>query len=121
VALAKRLGQHGCSAIHVTTGGVSPQQAIQIAPGFQVPYAQRVKAETGLTTIAVGLITEPQQAEDIIAKGEADAVSLARAMLYDPRWPWHAAAALGAQVPVPPQYRRAQPREHPNLFKDSPR
>ena len=76
-----------------------------------MPYAQRVKAEVGLPTLAVGLITEPQQAESILANDEADAVSLARAMLYDPRWPWHAAAELGAQVSAPKQYWRSQPRE----------
>jgi 2,4-dienoyl-CoA reductase-like NADH-dependent reductase (Old Yellow Enzyme family) len=70
----------------------------------------------GLPTIAVGLITEAQQAEAIIADGEADAVSLARAMLYDPRWPWHAAAALGARVNAPKQYWRSQPREFKDLF-----
>ena len=64
----------------------------RLGPGYQVPFAQRVKAEVGLPTIAVGLITDPEQAEAIVAGGEADAVSLARAMLYDPRWPWHAAA-----------------------------
>src|SRR5215217_6505727 len=116
VALAKALKERGCAAIHVTTGGVSPAQAIKIAPGYQVPYAQRVKSEVGLPTIAVGLITEPEQAEAIIANGEADAVSLARAMLYDPRWPWHAAAKLGAQVRAPKQYWRSQPREFKNLF-----
>jgi 2,4-dienoyl-CoA reductase-like NADH-dependent reductase (Old Yellow Enzyme family) len=84
-----------------------------------VPYAQRVKAEVGLPTFAVGLITEPEQAEAIIANGEADAVSLARAMLYDPRWPWHAAAKLGAQVTAPPQYWRSQPREHKDLFSSA--
>jgi 2,4-dienoyl-CoA reductase-like NADH-dependent reductase (Old Yellow Enzyme family) len=116
VALAKVLKTRGCAAIHVTTGGVSPLQAIKLGPGFQVPYAQRVKAEVGLPTFAVGLITEPEQAEAIIANGEADAVSLARAMLYDPRWPWHAAARLGAQVTAPKQYWRSQPREHKDLF-----
>ena len=98
---------------------MSPQQAIKLGPGYQVPYAQRVKAEVGLPTIAVGLITEPQRAEAIIAQGEADAVSLARAMLYDPRWPWHAAAALGAQVNAPKQYGRSQPRELKELFEAS--
>ena len=117
LAMAKALGQRGCAAVHVTTGGVSPQQAIKLGPGYQVPYAQRVKAETGMPTIAVGLITEPKQAESIIANGEADAVSLARAMLYDPRWPWHAAAELGAQVHAPKQYWRSQPREFKDLFK----
>jgi len=119
VALSKLLAARGCAAIHVTTGGVSPQQAIKLGPGYQVPYAQRVKAEVGLPTIAVGLITEPEQAESIIANGEADAVSLARAMLYDPRWPWHAAARLGAQVQAPKQYWRSQPREFKDLFESA--
>jgi 2,4-dienoyl-CoA reductase-like NADH-dependent reductase (Old Yellow Enzyme family) len=119
VALSRVLGGRGCAAVHVTTGGVSPEQAIKLGPGYQVPYARRVKAEVGLTTIAVGLITEPEQAEAIVANGEADAVSLARAMLYDPRWPWHAAAELGARVRAPKQYRRSQPREHEDLFGDA--
>jgi 2,4-dienoyl-CoA reductase-like NADH-dependent reductase (Old Yellow Enzyme family) len=116
VALSKALKARGCAAIHVTTGGVSPEQAIKLGPGYQVPYAQRVKAEVGLPTIAVGLITEPEQAEAIVANNEADAVSLARAMLYDPRWPWHAAAKLGAQVHAPKQYWRSQPRDFKDLF-----
>ncbi|ROZ76685.1 NADH:flavin oxidoreductase/NADH oxidase [Ramlibacter sp. WS9] len=116
VALSHALKARGCAAIHVTTGGVSPAQAIKLGPGYQVPYAQKVKAEVGLPTMAVGLITEPEQAEAIIANGEADAVSLARAMLYDPRWPWHAAAKLGAHVLAPKQYWRSQPREHKELF-----
>ena len=119
VALSKALAARGCAAIHVSSGGVSPQQAIKLGPGYQVPYAQRVKAEVGLPTIAVGLITEPEQAEAIIANGEADAVSLARAMLYDPRWPWHAAAKLGAKVQAPPQYWRSQPREFKDLFENA--
>ena len=117
VALSAALKDRGCAAIHVTTGGVSPEQAIKLGPGYQVPYAQRVKAEVGLPTIAVGLITEPEQAESIVANGEADAISIARAMLYDPRWPWHAAAKLGAQVRAPKQYWRSQPREFKDLFK----
>ena len=117
LALSKALAARGCAAIHVSSGGVSPQQKIPVGPGYQVPFAQRVKAEVGLPTIAVGLITEPEQAESIIVKGEADAVSLARAMLYDPRWPWHAAAKLGARVAAPPQYWRSQPREFKDLFE----
>ncbi len=116
VALSQALKARGCAAIHVTTGGVSPDQAIKLAPGYQVPYAQRVKAEVGLPTIAVGLITEPEQAEAIVAQGEADAISLARAILYDPRWPWHAAAKLGGQVSAPPQYLRSQPHGLKDLF-----
>jgi len=117
VAISQMLKTRGCAAIHVTTGGVSPAQAIKLGPGYQVPYAQRVKAEVGLPTLAVGLITEPEQAESIIANGEADAVSLARAMLYDPRWPWHAAAKLGAHVSAPKQYWRSQPRQYKDLFE----
>lgn len=117
VAFAKALQARGCAAIHVSSGGVSPEQSIPLGPGYQVPFARRVKAETGLPTIAVGLITEPEQAETILADGDADAVSLARAMLFDPRWPWHAAAKLGAQVDAPPQYWRSQPREFKDLFK----
>ncbi|HEY3635704.1 MAG TPA: NADH:flavin oxidoreductase/NADH oxidase [Caldimonas sp.] len=119
VALSLALQARGCAAIHVSSGGVSPQQKISVGPGYQVPFAQRVKAEVGLPTIAVGLITEPEQAEAIIASGEADAVSLARAMLYDPRWPWHAAAALGARVVAPQQYWRSQPRQYKDLFENA--
>jgi 2,4-dienoyl-CoA reductase-like NADH-dependent reductase (Old Yellow Enzyme family) len=117
VAFAKALKARGCAAIHVSSGGVSPQQSIPVGPGYQVPFAHRVKDEVGLPTIAVGLITEPEQAEAIVASGQADAVSLARAMLYDPRWPWHAAAKLGASVTAPHQYWRSQPREFKDLFK----
>ena len=119
VALAHALKARGAAAIHVSSGGVSPLQKIKVAPHYQVPFAERVKAEVGLPTIAVGLITDPEAAEAIIADGQADAISLARAMLYDPRWPWHAAAKLGAQVVAPKQYWRSQPREYKNLFKDS--
>jgi 2,4-dienoyl-CoA reductase-like NADH-dependent reductase (Old Yellow Enzyme family) len=82
-----------------------------------VPFARRVKEATGLPTVAVGLITEPEQAEAIVASGDADAVAMARAILYDARWPWHAAAKLGAQVDAPRQYWRSQPREHKDLFR----
>jgi 2,4-dienoyl-CoA reductase-like NADH-dependent reductase (Old Yellow Enzyme family) len=119
VAFSKELKARGCAAIHVSSGGVSPQQAIKLGPGYQVSFAQRIKTDVGLPTIAVGLITEPDQAETILATGEADAVSLARAMLYDPRWPWHAAAQLGARVVAPPQYWRSQPREFKDLFVDA--
>ncbi len=116
IPLGRALRERGCSYLHVSSGGVSPLQKIVAAPGFQVPFAQRLRAQVGLPTIAVGLITEPAQAEAIIAAGQADLVALARAMLYDPRWPWHAAAQLGAQVQVPPQYWRCQPRGHGKLF-----
>jgi len=111
-AFAHALRARGCDFIHVSSGGVAPQQDIPLAPGYQLPHAEHIKRETGLTTIAVGLITEPAQADAVIANGQADFVALARAMLYNPRWPWHAAAQLGAQVQVPPQYWRAVPHKH---------
>jgi 2,4-dienoyl-CoA reductase-like NADH-dependent reductase (Old Yellow Enzyme family) len=117
IAFAQALKARGCAAIHVSTGGISPQQQIPLEPGYQVPHARRIKAEVGLPTIAVGLITEASQAEAIVAGGDADAVGVARAMLYDPRWPWHAAATLGAKVWAPKQYWRSQPREHKDLFE----
>ena len=116
VAFSQELRARGCAAIHVSSGGISPAQRIPLAPGYQVPFAARVRAEAGVASIAVGLITEPEHAEEIIASGDADAVSLARAILYDPRWPWHAAAALRATVFAPKQYWRSQPREHKGLF-----
>ncbi len=117
ITLSHALKLRGCAAIHVTTAGVSPKQDIPIGPGFQVPLAARIKAEVGLPTLAVGLITEADQAEQILQDGDADAIAMARAMLYEPRWPWHAAAALGAQVEAPKQYWRSQPREFSDLFK----
>ncbi|MEZ5936073.1 MAG: NADH:flavin oxidoreductase/NADH oxidase [Alphaproteobacteria bacterium] len=118
IVLAHALEVLGAAAIHVSSGGISPKQQIRVSPGYQVDFAAAVKAATGLSTIAVGLITEPRQAEEIIATGQADAVALARAMLYNPRWPWHAAAELGAKVAAPKQYWRSQPREHADLFRD---
>jgi 2,4-dienoyl-CoA reductase-like NADH-dependent reductase (Old Yellow Enzyme family) len=114
----RALRERGCAYLHVSSGGVSPRQQIAAAPGYQVPFAERLKREVGLPTIAVGLITEPEQAEAIIANGQADLVALARAMLFNPRWPWHAAMKLGAQVSAPPQYARCQPRGHGKLFGD---
>jgi 2,4-dienoyl-CoA reductase-like NADH-dependent reductase (Old Yellow Enzyme family) len=116
VAFARVLEARGCAAIHVSSGGASPQQRIPLGPGYQVPLAVRIKQAVAVPVIAVGLITEPEQAEAILAQGQADAVALARAMLYEPRWPWHAAAKLGAQVTAPPQYWRSQPREYKDLF-----
>lgn len=119
VAFARELKALGCDFIDVSTGGVSPRQQITLGPGYQVPYAERLKREVGMPTMAVGLITEATQAERILQDGQADMIALARAMLYDPRWPWHAAAELGAQVKVPPQYWRSQPREQKALFGET--
>ncbi len=109
VSLAHELKARGCDWIDVSSGGMAPPDSIPVGPGYQVPFAERVRAATGMVTIAVGLITEPQQAEDIIASGKADIVALARGMLYDPHWAWHAAAALGAEAPYPNQYLRCRP------------
>jgi 2,4-dienoyl-CoA reductase-like NADH-dependent reductase (Old Yellow Enzyme family) len=119
VAFARELRRHGCDFIHVSSGGLSPHQKIALGPGYQVPFAERIRHESALPTMAVGLITEAEQAEAIIASGQADMVALARGMLYDPRWPWHAAAKLGAKVAAAPQYWRCQPHEHPALFVQS--
>lgn len=116
VAFAQALRQRRCSFIHVSSGGVSPQQKIPFGPNYQVALAARIRMETGLPTIAVGLITEPDQAEAIIADGKADMVALARGILFDPRWPWHAAAKLGAQVEAPKQYWRSLPQGLNKLF-----
>ena len=118
LAFGRALGERGCDFIHVSSGGVSPQQKIPIGPGYQVALAAAMRRETGLPTIAVGLLTEAAQAEAIVAEGRADLVALARGMLYDPRWPWHAAAELGARVSAPPQYWRAQPQSLKGLFGD---
>jgi len=117
--LAHALKVRGCDWIDASSGGLSPQQKIALGPGYQVPFARRIREEAGIPTIAVGLITDPRQAEDIVARGDADLVALARGMLWDPRWPWHAAAALGGQVRAPRQYWRAPPREAKDVFRDT--
>ncbi|MFA5962860.1 MAG: NADH:flavin oxidoreductase/NADH oxidase [Sphingomonas sp.] len=117
IAFAQALESRGCAAIHVSSGGLDPRQDIPVGPGYQVPLARAVKQATTMPVVAVGLITEPEQAEAIVGTGDADLVALARAMLYDPRWPWHAAAALGAHVTAPNQYLRSQPRRFRDLLR----
>jgi 2,4-dienoyl-CoA reductase-like NADH-dependent reductase (Old Yellow Enzyme family) len=118
IAFAKELTKRNVDWIDVSSGGISPLQKIPLGPGYQVPFAEAIRAATGLNTISIGLITDPHHAEEIVASGKADLVALARGMLYDPRWPWHAAATLGATVAAPPQYWRAPPHEYKNLFGD---
>ncbi|MFS0772950.1 NADH:flavin oxidoreductase/NADH oxidase [Sphingomonas sp. 1P08PE] len=117
IAFAQALEERGCAAIHVSSGGLDPRQQIPVGPGYQVPLARAVKQATTMSVVAVGLITEPEHAEAIVSTGDADLVALARAILYDPRWPWHAAAGLGAQVTAPNQYLRSQPRRFRDLLK----
>jgi 2,4-dienoyl-CoA reductase-like NADH-dependent reductase (Old Yellow Enzyme family) len=118
IAFAGELKKRGVDWVDVSSGGVSPLQQIPLEPGYQVPFAKAVKEATGVTTVAVGLITEAKHADEIVASGQADYVAIARAALYDARWPWHAAAELGASVQAPPQYWRSQPREQKQLFGD---
>jgi 2,4-dienoyl-CoA reductase-like NADH-dependent reductase (Old Yellow Enzyme family) len=108
IALAKELKQLGCDWIDASSGGLVKNQVIPVGPGYQVPFAERIRKEVGITTIAIGMITEPAQAERIIAEGKADMVALARGFLWDPRWAWHAAIELGAMPRIPPQYQRAR-------------
>ncbi len=116
LAFAEALEAHGCSAIHVSSGGLAHNQDIPIGPNYQVPFARAVKGTVRIPVIAVGLITEFEQAEAIIGTGDADLVAIARAILYDPRWPWHAAAHFGDHVSAADQYLRCQPRQHRHLF-----
>jgi 2,4-dienoyl-CoA reductase-like NADH-dependent reductase (Old Yellow Enzyme family) len=120
IAFAHRLAALGCDFIDVSSAGVSPRQKIAVGPGFQVPFAKAIRAATGLSTMAVGLITQPAQAEAIVATGEADLVALARGFLWNPRWAWHAAAELGGQVEPPVQYERAAPRGSAQAFARRP-
>jgi 2,4-dienoyl-CoA reductase-like NADH-dependent reductase (Old Yellow Enzyme family) len=114
---AKALEEHGCDAVHVSTGGNHPAQEIPVGPSYQVPFARAVKAVVGIPVVTVGLITSYEQAEAIVSTGDADMIALARGMLYDPRWPWHAAAALGGRVRAPNQYLRCQPSGLRDLFE----
>ena len=116
IAFAQALEARGCAAIHVSSGGLTPAQRIPVGPSYQVPLARAVKKATRMPVIAVGLITEFEQAEAIVGTGDADLIALARTILYSPRWPWHAAAHFGAHVKAPDQYLRSQPRQYPDLF-----
>lgn len=118
IAFAKALEARGCATIHVSSGGLDPRQAIPVSPNYQVPLARAVKQAVSTPVVAVGLITDFDQAEAIVATGDADFVALARGILYDPRWPWHAAAHLGATIKAPDQYLRSQPYRYRNLFSD---
>jgi 2,4-dienoyl-CoA reductase-like NADH-dependent reductase (Old Yellow Enzyme family) len=109
VELSTRLRDHGCDFVTASSGGVTAEQKLQVHPGYQVPFAERIRRESGIATIAVGLITEARQAEEILASGKADLVALARGMLFNPRWPWHSAVELGESVFYPKQYDRSHP------------
>ena len=109
IKFAKELKSLGCDWMDVSSGGLTLHQDITTGPGFQVPLAKAVREQAGIATIAVGLITQPRQAEAIVANGDADVVALARGMLYNPRWVWHAANELGVDITYPNQYARCKP------------
>ncbi len=110
VAFAAMLKERGCDFIVASSGAMSPAQKIDIRPGYQVPFAAEIRRQTGLPTMAVGLITQAEQAAAILADGDADMIAMARGLLFNPRWAWHAAQTLGAPRPfMPPQYERGHP------------
>jgi len=110
VALARSLRDRGVDLVDTSSGGLDPPQKIRLGPGYQVPFAARIRSAAGIPTAAVGLITDPHQADAIIRSGEADVVLLGREMLRQPHWPLLAAHVLGAEGPWPSQYLRARPR-----------
>ncbi len=109
VILVRALKDAGVAYVCASSGGNFAKAQIPLGPLYQVPFGEKIRRETGIVTRTVGLITEPEQAEAIVAEGKADLVALARAILADPRWPWRAAAALGHEITPPPQYARAIP------------
>ncbi len=113
VELARHLRARGVDLVDVSSGGQVPDARIPFAPGFQVPFAARIRVEAGIPAAAVGMITDPAQANEIVVSGQADMVFLAREMLRDPYWPLHAAAALGEPASWPVQYLRAAPPRPP--------
>jgi 2,4-dienoyl-CoA reductase-like NADH-dependent reductase (Old Yellow Enzyme family) len=113
VVFAKALKALGCDFIDATTGQLDPRQKIPFAPGYNVPFAERIRKEAGIPTMAVGMITGAAQAEAIVAEGRADLVAIARAAMDDPRWAWHAARELGAETAYAPNYQRC----HPSVWK----
>ncbi len=116
VVFSTAIAARGGAYVHVSSGGLSARQKIAVGPGYQLPFAREIRRHVDVPVIGVGLITTPEQAETVITDGSADLVALARGILYDPRWPWHAAAALGAQVDAPKQYWRSQPAAYKTLF-----
>jgi 2,4-dienoyl-CoA reductase-like NADH-dependent reductase (Old Yellow Enzyme family) len=113
VVLSRALKERGCDFVCVSSGGIAGKIKVPLGPGYLLPHAARIRREAGVATRAVGFIVTPQQAEAAIAEGQADMVSMARAILDDPRWGWHAAEALGGTVAYPPQYDRVRPSSWP--------
>ena len=113
VELARRLGAIGVDLVDCSSGGNAPQAKIPVGPGYQVQFAERIRRDAAIVTGAVGMITEPAQADAIIRNGQADVVIMAREMLRDPYWPLRAARELGHEISWPAQYLRAAPAHSP--------
>jgi 2,4-dienoyl-CoA reductase-like NADH-dependent reductase (Old Yellow Enzyme family) len=108
VAYAKELKRIGLDYVCVSSGGLVGHANLNVGPGYQVPFAEKVKQGAGIKTRAVGMIADPQQAEDILQSGKADMIAMARAFLDNPRWVWHAAERFGVKIDYPPQYARSR-------------
>lgn len=119
IAMSKELEKRGAAYIHVSTGGLDSnlQQLPPLGAGYQLPFAKAIRKEINIPVIGVGLITNPHEAENAIAGGEADLIAIGRSILFDPRWGWHAAAALGDKVKAPAQYIRCAPHGFKHLFE----
>lgn len=117
VELSKELEKLGAVYIHVSSAGLHVDQKIDVHPNYQVPFAEAIKKDVNIPVIAVGLITDAQQAEGILEYKQADAIAIARALLYDPRWPWHAAVTLDEKIAISPQYLRSAPHGLNQLFE----
>jgi 2,4-dienoyl-CoA reductase-like NADH-dependent reductase (Old Yellow Enzyme family) len=118
VVFARELKKLGCDYMDVSSGGLDPRQKILLAASYQVPFAEKVRKEAGIPTMSVGLITEPKQAEDIIASGKADMIAIARGAMWNPRWAWHAAEVLGADTAYAPKMMACHPKLRPQAFPD---
>jgi len=113
VAFSRELKALGCDYVVASSGGLAPEQKITVGPAYQVPFAERIRRETGIVTMAVGLLHEPKLAESVLAEGRADLIAIGRGMMADPRWPWRAAHMLGADMRYPAPYERC----HPSLMR----
>jgi 2,4-dienoyl-CoA reductase-like NADH-dependent reductase (Old Yellow Enzyme family) len=116
IAYAKELKKLGCDYVDVSSGQVDLRQTIPFAPGYNAPFAETVRHKAQIPTMTVGLITEAHQAEEIVASGKADMIAIGRGAMYDPRWAWHAAEALGVETEYPPRCRAAHPSLRLQVF-----
>ncbi|KAK7194649.1 NADH:flavin oxidoreductase / NADH oxidase family [Novymonas esmeraldas] len=117
IVLSQRLKDLGCDAIHVSSGGNSQAQKLEVRVGYQLPFAKAIKEAVGINVIGVGMITEPGQAEAALVSGSADSIAIARQFLFNPHWPYEAAHQLGATVDAPPQYWRSEPYPQRHVFQ----